>query len=66
MERWITNRNEVSSASVSEGVLSSPDSGREPRGFTTRLNVDPAWLNKPIMVAGWRVLKQKKRIKSRS
>jgi len=39
---------EVSSGSVSEGGLSSPST--EPRGFTTRLNVEPAWLHRPIMV----------------
>jgi len=35
-----SSKMEVSSGSVSEGGLSSPST--EPRGFTTRLNVEPA------------------------
>ena len=57
-EGWITNRIEVSSGSVSEGGLSSPDSEKGPRGLTTRLNVVPAWLNKPNMLVGGQVEKE--------
>jgi len=48
MERT-TNRIEVSSGSVSEGGFSS--ASEEPRDLTTLLNVEPAWLQRPIMLS---------------